>query len=153
MLACFLIFGSKTLKDCIAFLKKMTKITIVDRMEMGKEEDRDVQKKVHHFYSSVLWLHPGPVNPVSHPHQTMHPPTHKKKKKTKETYKVNMFVSFWRLGNHSLWVGNHTGVCSHDISLKTVTVGRLVCGLGTSVNEMGNALLLGVREICSSDLL
>lgn len=66
----------------------MTKITIVDRMEMGKEEDRDVQKKVHHFYSSVLWLHPGPVNPVSHPHQTMHPPTHKKKKRQRKHTKL-----------------------------------------------------------------
>lgn len=51
------------------------------RLEMFKEEDRGVQKEVHHFYSSVLWLHPGPVNPVSHPHHTMHPPTHTHKKK------------------------------------------------------------------------
>lgn len=49
---------------------------------MQHEEDKEFQKEAHHFYSSVLWLHPGCVNPVSHPHQIMH--THASKKKGKE---------------------------------------------------------------------
>lgn len=65
-------------------------------LEMFKQEDRGVQKEAHHFYSSVLWLHAGPVNPVSHPHQTMHPPTPKitKNPKNRERKLTHLTCSF-----------------------------------------------------------
>lgn len=56
---------------------------------------RGFRKEAHQFYSSVLWLHPGPVNPVSHPHQIMHThaPKQRKKEKKRTTYKCKMFIS------------------------------------------------------------
>lgn len=95
----------------------------------SEEKTKVFQKEAHHFYSSVLWLHPGHVNPVSHPHQIMHThaPEKKNKKKGKEerkkTYKCKIlckiFISL--ISKQSLLrVWKREGTLT-DISLKTVT--------------------------------
>lgn len=89
-------------------------------------QEEGFRKEAHQFYSSVLWLHPGPVNPVSHPHQIMH--THapketnirtQRKKKTKQ--KTNKLTNVKCSG---LDKPPHSGLfeCNFtDIGLEAVT--------------------------------
>lgn len=105
---------------------------------MFKQEDRGVQKEAHHFYSSVLWLHPGPVNPVSHPHQTMHPPTPKKKTKNRERKLTNLTCSFH---SEDLETSLYEWGTRVELTLLTLVSKPALPTNHMDINKMGKVLL------------
>lgn len=61
-----------------------------------------------------------------------------------------MFISFWRLGNQSVWVGNQSGADATDIGLETGTANKPHGYQQDGKSSPAGSMAGGI--VCSSDL-